>query len=896
MNLKTITQTKTMLSALLIVGFIGGMNLQSVAADNVSDGIFNFWKKKKKKKEVPEVKKPKKKKGSLKEYSEVIKDDAETKKGIIDIHRVKKDYYFELQDSLLNRDFLIVNKISQVSSEINGAGINKGMNYQNLVVRFEADTLLEKIWVKTYRPRYEAKKGDAIALSVRDNFIPSVRESFDLACLGKDSTSYVFKINKVFNGSAKSLNDLFGSIGIPSSASTSLSYIDKVKAFPKNILVKSLLTAKAEGITVSVETTSNLVLLSKEPMKPRFADPRVGFFTVERNYFSDQQQAVEQRELVTRWRMEPKAEDVEKYLAGELVEPKKQIVYYIDPSTPVQWRQAIKDGITDWQLAFEKAGFKNAIIAKDAPVDDPDFDGDDVRYSMITYAASTQANAMGPSVVDPRSGEIIEADVIWWHNVMTALHSWIRVQTGSIDPKARANKFTDEHMAHAIRFVSSHEIGHTLGLMHNMGASYAYPVDSLRSATYTEKMGGTAPSIMDYARFNYVAQPEDKVKKITPKIGTYDQYAIGWAYRWYNTNTPWEDQKALGSAIRKHENDPLYHYGPQQSGRNIIDPSAQSEDLGDNSMKASRYGLKNLKRIVKEVEAWTCEEGDSYEKAGKMMMGVISQWFIYANHVVNNVGGIYLDHIVKGENKAAYVNVEKAKQKDAVKYLVNQVFNLPKWLTNPEIYKKTYPIKESPIGNIEYAPTTLFRDLHSRIFYSLLTKQRLSRMLQNEAENGNNAYTATNLMSDLHKGIFKETIRGRNLDVYTRQTQKNFVDVLITSQNKTLVKLRKKSLVDEDKAVYKHMPMLCDYCCSHHNHALGHNEDDHLESEKSLSRNLFYGTSNRVSDDASVKRGELLRIRALLKKRLKWGNDATRFHYQDLLLRIEEALTISIQK
>ncbi|MGZ2371613.1 zinc-dependent metalloprotease [Ancylomarina sp. YFZ004] len=893
MNL-THTFKKSFLVALMTACILGGM-LEHTQAINLNQhqsetGIFKFLKKKKKKTGNKDVKDAEKKKTELKNYDEVITTEAISKSGVIDIHRVKKDYYFELDKNLMGRDFLLVNKISKVPTEINELGFNKGINYQNLLIKFELDTILEKVWVKTSKASYSSKEGDAISKSVEDNYMPSIRECFDLACLSKDSTSYVFKVNKVFDGSEKSLNDLFGIIGMPGSAVSKLSKIDEVKSFPENAIVKSLLTTKAEGITVSIEVTTNIVLLDEKPMKPRFADKRVGFFSTKHFYFNDDQQALENRELVNRWRLEPKKEDIKKYLAGELVEPQKQIVYYVDPATPAQWRQAIKDGINDWQIAFEQAGFKNAIIAKDAPVNDPDFDGDDVRYSMVTYAASSQANAMGPSVVDPRSGEIIEADIIWWHNVMTALQSWIRVQTGIIDPRARANKFEDEHMAHAIRFVSSHEVGHTLGLMHNMGASYAYPVDSLRSKTYTTKMGGTAPSIMDYARFNYVAQPGDGVENITPQIGIYDIFAIGWAYKWNNKNNPWDelnDQKAM---IRKHETDPLYHYGPQQGGKNTIDPSAQSEDLGDNSMHASRYGLKNLKRIVPQVESWTYEEGQDYEKAGKMMMGIIGQWFTYANHVVTNVGGVYLDMPVYGEQKSAYTHVEKAKQKDAIKYLLDDVIDIPEWLTKADIYNKTYPIKESPIGDIEYAPTTLFRDLHARIFYSLLQKERLLRMLENEAKNGDKAYTVANMMNDLHQGIFKKTIKGYKLNVFDRQSQKNFIDALIITQNKSMAKTTKKTLQSACScSLHKHMPVLCDYSVSNDKMF-----EDEIESDnsKNFRRNVFYSTMNRVSDAVSMKRGELMKIRSLLKKRLTIKDEATRYHYNDLIMRIEEALNM----
>ena len=263
-------------------------------------------------------------------------------------------------------------------------------------------------------------------------------------------------------------------------------------------------------------------------------------------------------------------------------------------------------GIDHHAEAFEAAGFKNAIVAREVTPDDREFDIDDVRYSVVTYAASEMANAMGPSVIDPRSGEIIEADIIWWHNVMSILHAWIRLQTGAVDPAARGNTLPTEVMGNAVRFVSSHELGHSLGLKHNFGASYSVPVDSLRSKSYTAT-NGTASSIMDYARFNYVAQPEDGITQLTPKIGTYDKHAINWGYRWLDVQDPHEELPTLNAWLREHENDPEYWYGEQS--REGIDPRSQSEDLSNDAVLASTYGLKNLRRIIPHVTDWTSEEG-----------------------------------------------------------------------------------------------------------------------------------------------------------------------------------------------------------------------------------------------------------------------------------------------
>ena len=424
------------------------------------------------------------KKDALSTYSDLLKG-AQTKKGLFTIHKVKEKIYFEIPNEVLSKDLLLVNKISSVPAQINNAGVNKGINYENKLIRLYKDTKNKKIWAKTFDPEISVNEKDNIAKSVRDNYSESIIEGFEIKAFGKDSTA-VIQVNDVFNGTSKSFNNLFDNIGMGGSVRTKDSFISEVKSFPQNIIIKANLTTQvsegkttAEKADLTVGTTTNIVLLP-EPMVARFSDDRIGYFTTPKTYFSDKQQKVEKKELITRWRLEPKDEDINKYLAGELVEPKKPILYYIDPATPKQWQQAIIDGVSDWNEAFKEAGFKNVISAKLPDPDDKDFDVDDVRYSVITYAASSMANALGPSVVDPRTGEILEADIIWWHNVMTLLQSWMRVQTGIIDPQVRNNTFPDAKMAHAIRFVSSHEVGHTFGLKHNMGASFAYSVESLR--------------------------------------------------------------------------------------------------------------------------------------------------------------------------------------------------------------------------------------------------------------------------------------------------------------------------------------------------------------------------------------------------------------------------------
>lgn len=810
-------------------------------------------------------------------YDELLKK-AKTTEGMIKIHTIGNDYYFEVADSLLGRDILIVNKVSGVPGALNDAGLNKGMEYDDKIVRFYKDEALNKVWVTTYDPRVSVPEGDAISQSVKDNYRESVIEYFPIEAYGKDSTTVVFKVNKIFDGSEKSINDLYNSISLGTAVKRDLSKILSVKVFPKNVVVKALMTTQvtdgAVSVPLTVETTTNLVLLDKEPMKPRFADPRVGFFSTERIYFNDKQQAVERRELVHRWRLEPKPEDVEKYKRGELVEPIKQIVFYIDPATPKQWREEIIAGVYDWQAAFEAAGFKNAVVAKEVPADATDFDIEDVRYSVITYAASEQANAMGPSVVDPRSGEIIEADVVWWHNVMSLLHTWMRVQTAAIDPSVRGNKLSDEHMASAIRFVSSHEVGHTFGLKHNMGASSSFPVDSLRSPEFTSKMGGTASSIMDYARFNYVAQPEDGVTEITPKIGTYDKFAIRWAYRWLDVATPQEELPVLNGWLREHEDDPMYWYGEQQDPRDPIDPRSQDEDLGDDIVKANRYGIKNLKRIVPHILDWTEEEGQGYFEAGKLLMAVINQWKMYGDHVTANVGGIYINNPVKGSSENRYIPVPKAIQKESVKYLIEEVFTVPEWLFGAEVWKKSYPIQ----SGVEYSPYTVARELQYATFYNLLKDDRLMRMYDAEATLGREkCYTPEELFADLHKAVFKGTLAGRSLSVYERMAQKNYIDAIIVSSNKAVEKTTKKALRGDETG-----------CCF-----ASRKPAFTLDTQENVQiRMLHFSSMGRVSEAVSVKRGELLKVLKLAENRRATGDVATRHHYEDLIIRVKEALNM----
>ena len=702
-----------------------------------------------------------------KTYSEVITDKAVTDNGLFDVHKIDDKYYYEINDSLLGRDMLMVTRIVKMATELTLS--RHKMSEQVLKwEKFNNNILLKQA-------SYSKFANDSLPISIavsNSNFEPIIA-SFKISVKNEDKNSYVIDVTSLYKNDVK----MFGfpqstrkSYKI-SSLNSKLSFIESIRSFPLNIETKHIKTYKSSDSRngqISMVLNNSMVLLPKEPMRRRYFDERVGWFTSSQTDYGIDNQEAETVRYLDRWRLEVKDEDIEKFKKGELVEPKKPIVYYLDPATPKKWRKYLKDGIEDWNVAFKAAVFKNAVIVKYPPTkeEDPDWSPEDVRYSTVRYLASPSLNANGPHVSDPRSGEIIESDINWYHNVMKLLRNWYFVQTAAVDPEARGVEFKNEVMGELIRFVSSHEFGHTIGLPHNMGSSSAYPVDSLRSATFTKKYG-TAPSIMDYARFNYVAQPEDDGVALmpsdwdNPNVGLYDIYSVKWGYMPILDVSEEEEKSILRSWIREKENDLTYRFGPSGA----LDPSAQTEDLGDNAVKASEYGIANLKRIMPNLIKWTTEDGETYEELKYMYNQVLGQFRRYMGHVANNIGGVYQYYKTADQDGDVYSHVSKEHQKACVNFLNNHLFNTPYWMIEKDILNK-----------IEFAGmTNRIRTVQSSYLNNILDFGKMARMIENEALNGNNAYTLENFMNDVKNGIWSELRNEKKIDVYRRNLQRSYI-------------------------------------------------------------------------------------------------------------------------
>ncbi len=701
----------------------------------------------------------------IKKFSDVIRPSATKDEGLFNVYKQDDKFYYEIPNNMLGREMLMLSRIAKTADGIGYGG--EVLNNQTL--RWERRD--RQVLLRVVSFNNVADESLPIAQAVRNSNFEPIVMTFNIEAFNSDTTGVVIDVTSLFSTDVPTLGLQDGRRRQfqVRRLDTSRSFIESVRSFPTNIEARKILTyeagappSNASTGTISLEINHSMYLLPEVPMQTREMDERVGYFSMSQTDYGSEQQFIDQRSYIVRWKLEPK--DPEAYLRGELVEPIEPIVFYIDPATPEKWRKYLAQGVDDWQVAFEAAGFKNAIFAKmpPTPEEDPEFSPEDARYTMIRYFASPIQNAYGPHVRDPRSGQILTTSIGWYHNVMQLLRNWFFVQTAASNPEARGVEFSDEVMGELIRFVSAHEVGHTLGLPHNFGSSFAYPVDSLRSPTFTANHG-TAPSIMDYARFNYIAQPGDGVTNFYPRVGEYDEWNVKWGYTWFGDMPIDEQKKVLNQWVVDRAHDHRFFYG-RQTG-NPIDPRSQSEDLGDDAMYASELGLKNLEVITNNLIDWIGEEGRNFAQLNELYTQILTQWGRYMGHVTSNVGGVYEDHKTFEQDGAVYTAVPRDIQKRAMAFLDTHAFSAPTWQFNNEILSRT-----NQATVIEG-----FRARQVAVLNRLTEPARIGRLIDYERREAG-SYTAIEFMDDLRNSIWKETRGTAAINVHRRALQRAYIE------------------------------------------------------------------------------------------------------------------------
>lgn len=720
----------------------------------------------------------------LQPYKTVITDKAVSRAGLFTVHNLDDKWYFEIADSLLGRMFLVVTRYSGTpggSSFYGGEMVNEQAVYWE---KRPDNKLLLRVNIYVVS---STDSTQAISKAVRSSSVDPIVAAFDIKTINPENHAIVIDVTDFFKGDNQVV-----SLSTDAKRENSLgmlaadkSFITKINTYPLNTEVHTVKTftaapagaaaffgptkpipAAMETGFVTLEMNNSFLLLPKVPMRKRFFDARVGYFADEFTQYDDSAQWADRLQYIVRWRLEPRKEDMGKFGRGELVEPEKPLVYYIDPATPKKWRPYLIAGINDWQKAFEQAGFKNAITGKEWPENDTTMSLEDARFSVIRYFASDISNAYGPNVHDPRSGEILESHVGWYHNVMSLVHDWYMIQAGAIDPRARKMVFDDSLMGKLIRFVSSHEIGHTLGLRHNMGSSSQTPVEKLRDKAWVEANGHTV-SIMDYARFNYVAQPEDHIGEagIFPRIGAYDKWAIQWGYAPIpDTKNEEEDKKVLNKLIVDSlRADPRLWFGGEGG---VGDPRSQAEDLGDDAVKASDYGIMNLKRDILHLPEWTTQEGDLYTNLERLYTGIQNQYMRYMTHVAKNIGGAYLSIKSVEEKGVVFQPVGKPVLQKVVGFYDRQLFQPPLWLYSDTIMSLLGIRMLDNLGTIQ-----------GRVLHRIVNAAALLQVTE-MANISRDPYTLDEYLTDMEKAIWREVYQKVNIDIYRRNLQKKYLECL----------------------------------------------------------------------------------------------------------------------
>jgi len=852
---------KTLLIALSILFSFGVQAQQKKKKRKNKETVIEMASDSLKKEAAPKKKEEEK---NPKKFKDFIDSTAVSQEGLLGVHFMKNKWYFEVSDSILGREIMAVSRYSKTAA---GGRIYGGELINKQVISFEKGTK-DKLFMKSIS--YIVMSPDStkpIATAVLNSSVDPIIGAYEVLAIKLDSATghktYVIDMTSTLEGDEQTFS--LSSIDKQRLKITSIkkdrSYIEKISTYPINTEVRtvktfgvspprlslssgpsigSYLPASRDAGVVTMEFNTSFLLLPKVPMRKRLYDARVGYFANKVGVFKEESQKADTDVFAVRWRLEPKsAADALRQKDGELVEPAKPIVYYIDPATPAKWKPYIKQGIDDWQVAFEQAGWKNAIRGEYWPEDDSTMSLEDARFSVLRYFASPIANAYGPNVHDPRSGEILESHIGWYHNVMSLLRNWYLGQTSAVDERARKMEFDDDLMGELIQFVSSHEVGHTIGLRHNMGASSATPVEKLRDDAWLAKNGHTS-SIMDYARFNYVAQPEDSVTHLFGAIGDYDKWAIKWGYSYFpEAHNEVEEKLLLNEMVKEAYRTPNLRFGTEISP---YDPRYQTEDLGDNAMLASSYGIKNLKRIIPNLEEWSAKDAESYKELGDLHTFLIGQFRRYMGHVTKNIGGVYDDPKTYDMEGAQFTVVPRSIQKEAVTFLNNQLFNTPAWLYPQSIYEKT---------KIETGVEAL-KSLQSGVIGEILSGERLARMMEHSAISTHN-YSLDELLTDMERGILSEMRAGRVVDHYRRNLHKVYVSKLI-------------DLLSPGKSIIRSIP---------------------------VGVTSGYSTTSvdlEETDLPSIVRGHLMIIKSNLTSASRVSDKLSRYHYQDLLKRVSDAL------